>query len=95
MDGYKRIPTAAASLTDALALGRAFWQLTKPRVVALLVLTAWVGMMLAGEGLPDLALMAVASLGIAMVSGAAERERVGQAGRRRRNPLVAVHVDLP
>ncbi len=71
MDGYKRIPTAAASLTNALALGRAFWQLTKPRVVAMLVLTAWVGMMLASEGLPHLALMAVASLGIAMVSGAA------------------------
>ena len=71
MDGYKRIPTAAAGLGEALALGRAFWQLTKPRVVALLVLTAWVGMMLAGDGLPDLALMAVASLGIAMVSGAA------------------------
>ena len=71
MDGYKRIPTAAAGLGEVLALGRAFWQLTKPRVVALLVLTAWVGMMLAGEGLPDLALMAVASLGIAMVSGAA------------------------
>ena len=71
MDGYKRIPTAAASFTNALALGRAFWQLTKPRVVALLVLTAWVGMMLAGDGLPDLGLMAVASLGIAMVSGAA------------------------
>ena len=71
MDGYKRIPTAAAGLGEALALGRAFWQLTKPRVVALLVLTAWVGMMLASEGLPHLALMAVASLGIAMVSGAA------------------------
>ena len=36
MDGYKRIPTLAASLGEALALGRAFWQLTKPRVVALL-----------------------------------------------------------
>ncbi|WP_297365140.1 heme o synthase [Thauera sp.] len=71
MDGYKRIPTAAASLSEALALGRACWQLTKPRVVALLVLTAWVGMMLASDGLPDLALMAAASLGIAMVSGAA------------------------
>ena len=71
MDGYKRIPMAAASLGEAMALGRAFWQLTKPRVVALLVLTAWVGMMLASAGFPDLALMAVASLGIAMVSGAA------------------------
>ena len=71
MDGYKRIPTAAASLGEAMALGRAFWQLTKPRVVALLVLTAWVGMMLASEGWPDLGLMATASLGIAMVSGAA------------------------
>ena len=37
MAGNKRIPTAAASLSEALALGRAFWQLTKPRVVALLV----------------------------------------------------------
>mgnify|MGYP006169660639 CR=1 FL=1 len=37
MDGYKRIPAASASLSEALALGRAFWQLTKPRVVALLV----------------------------------------------------------
>lgn len=71
MDGYKQIPAAAGGLADAMALGRAFWQLTKPRVVALLVLTAWVGMMLASEGLPDLALMAAASLGIAMVSGAA------------------------
>ncbi|ENO92823.1 protoheme IX farnesyltransferase [Thauera sp. 28] len=71
MDGYKRIPTVAASVGEALTLGRAFWQLTKPRVVALLVLTAWVGMMLASAGLPDLALMALASLGIAMVSGAA------------------------
>ena len=57
MDGYKQIPAAAGGLADAMALGRAFWQLTKPRVVALLVLTAWVGMMLASEGLPDLALM--------------------------------------
>ena len=37
MDGYKRIPTAAQRIDEVLALGRAFWQLTKPRVVALLV----------------------------------------------------------
>lgn len=71
MDGYKRIPTAARGMAEAVALARDFWQLTKPRVVALLVLTAWVGMMLAGDGLPDPLRVLVASLGIAMVSGAA------------------------
>lgn len=51
--------------------GRAYFQLTKPKVVALLVLTAVVGMMLASTGLPDLWLIISASVGIALVSGAA------------------------
>ena len=33
---------------------RDYYQLTKPKVVALLLLTAWVGMMLAQPGLPSL-----------------------------------------
>jgi protoheme IX farnesyltransferase len=51
--------------------GRAYYQLTKPKVVALLVLTAVVGMMLASPGLPDFWLILSASVGIALVSGAA------------------------
>ncbi len=50
---------------------RDFYQLTKPKVVALLVLTAWVGMMLASPAVPNVQLMLVASLGIAMLAGAA------------------------
>lgn len=53
------------------ALWRDYYQLTKPKVVALLVLTAWVGMMLAAPGLPDLLPMVFACMGIALVSAAA------------------------
>jgi protoheme IX farnesyltransferase len=50
---------------------RDYYQLTKPKVVALLVLTAWVGMMLAQPGLPKLGLMIAATLGIGLLSAAA------------------------
>jgi protoheme IX farnesyltransferase len=57
--------------TDIPGYCRAYYQLTKPKVVALLVLTAWVGMMLATPAPPDLLLVVLASLGIALVSAAA------------------------
>ena len=50
---------------------RDYLELTKPKVVALLVLTAWVGMMLASPGLPDVAVVILATLGIGLLSGAA------------------------
>lgn len=56
---------------ELISYGRAYYQLTKPKVVALLVLTAVVGMMLASPGMPDFLLIATASVGIALVSGAA------------------------
>jgi len=56
---------------NILARSRDYYQLTKPKVVALLVLTAWVGMMLATPRVPDLSLMFMASLGIGLVSSAA------------------------
>lgn len=56
---------------DILGYCRAYYQLTKPKVVALLVLTAWVGMMLATPAPPDVLLVVSASLGIALVSAAA------------------------
>jgi len=56
---------------DFLGYCRAYYQLTKPKVVALLVLTAWVGMMLATPAPPDFLLVVLASVGIALVSAAA------------------------
>lgn len=50
---------------------RDYYQLTKPKVVALLVLTAWVGMMLAQPGLPKFGLMVAATIGIGLLSAAA------------------------
>src|SRR6187549_3278513 len=48
-----------------------FWHLTKPRVVSLIVFTAVIGMLLAAPTLPGLALLAWATVGIALVAGAA------------------------
>jgi len=50
---------------------RDYLELTKPKVVALLVLTAWVGMGLAVPGLPDVAVMVAATVGIGLLSAAA------------------------
>lgn len=71
MIGTKSISSAVFSRAEVLNYCRDYYQLTKPRVVALLVLTAWVGMMLAAPGLPDFGLVFLASLGIALVSAAA------------------------
>jgi heme o synthase len=48
-----------------------FWHLTKPRVVSLIVFTAVIGMLLAVPGVPPLRLVAMATVGIALVAGAA------------------------
>src|ERR1700748_2120864 len=52
-------------------IGIQFWRLTKPRVVSLIVFTAVIGMLLASPTLPPLALLVAATLGIALVAGAA------------------------
>src|SRR3954470_14584214 len=48
-----------------------FWHLTKPRVVSLIVFTAVIGMLLATPGVPPAARVLWATLGIALVAGAA------------------------
>jgi protoheme IX farnesyltransferase len=53
------------------ALWVQFWHLTKPRVVSLIVFTAVIGMLLASPVLPPLPLLATATVGIALVAGAA------------------------
>lgn len=50
---------------------RAFYSLTKPRVVSLIVFTAVIGMFLATPGMVPVQILLVATLGIALVAGAA------------------------
>ena len=63
--------TAAIKTKTGVSRAQDYLELTKPKVVALLVLTAWVGMMLAVPGLPDLATVLVATVGIGLLSAAA------------------------
>src|SRR6266566_1715661 len=53
------------------AIWRQFWRLTKPRVVSLIVFTAVIGMLLAAPAFPPPGLVLAATLGIALVAGAA------------------------
>jgi protoheme IX farnesyltransferase len=50
---------------------RAYYSLTKPRVVSLIVFTAVIGMFLATPGMVPLRLLLAATFGIALVAGAA------------------------
>jgi len=52
-------------------IGIQFWRLTKPRVVSLIVFTAVIGMLLASPTLAPFPLIAAATIGIALVAGAA------------------------
>ncbi|HKL64097.1 MAG TPA: hypothetical protein VJ883_12055, partial [Woeseiaceae bacterium] len=64
--------------TDAQTLERSrpvnwrdYYELTKPRVVALIVFTAVVGMFLAVPGLPDPVALILGTLGIGLASAGA------------------------
>ncbi len=61
---------SAVDLPDA-ATWRDWIQVTKPRVVALIVFTAFVGMLLAVPGWPPLGLLLAATLGIALAAASA------------------------
>jgi protoheme IX farnesyltransferase len=78
----------AVSRTPALHAARGsrlrqFYALTKPRVVQLIVFCAVIGMLLAVPGLPDVATVLAATLGIWLVAGAAAAF----------NCLVEQHID--
>ena len=61
-----------SGLTRAFAQrARAFYALTKPRVVSLIVFTAVIGMLLATPGAVPLPILVGGTLGIALVAGAA------------------------
>ena len=77
-----------------------YYQLTKPKVVYLIVFTAMVGMLLAAEGLPPLDIFVFASLGIglAAASGAAINhvvdEHIDRVMERTRNrPMASGGLD--
>jgi len=55
----------------SLALARQYWALTKPRVVALLVFTAIIGMLLAVPGVPPLDKAIFGAIGIWLASASA------------------------
>ena len=62
--------------SEVLPLGlaqrlRAFYSLTKPRVVSLIVFTAVIGMLLATPGAVPLQILLAGTAGIALVAGAA------------------------
>jgi protoheme IX farnesyltransferase len=80
---------------------RDFVELTKPKVSALIVFTAIVGMVLASPGLVPLPALIFGTLGIALASGSAaafnhvlDRRIDVQMARTRRRPLPTGHLEL-
>jgi heme o synthase len=80
----------------ASATWRDYFELTKPRVVALIMLTAVVGTLLAAPGLPPLDALILGNLGIALAAASAaainhllDRRIDARMARTRRRPLPA------
>lgn len=91
--------TAALALQQAAFGCRSFFLLCKPKVTALVVFTAVIGMFLGSPGMVPLPLLLAATLGIAMVTGAAaafncliEQKIDALMARTRRRPLPSGQV---
>jgi heme o synthase len=83
----------------ASASWRDYFELTKPRVVALIVLTAVVGTLLASRGLPPLDALIFGNLGIALSAASAaavnhvlDRRIDARMARTRKRPLPSGHL---
>jgi protoheme IX farnesyltransferase len=90
---------ADASAVPLRASWRDYLELTKPRVVALIVLTAIVGTLLATPGLPPLDALVFGNLGIALAAGSAaainhvlDRRIDARMARTRNRPLPSGHL---
>jgi heme o synthase len=87
---------------QAIAAGaswRDYFEITKPRVVALIVLTAVVGTLLASRGLPPLDALIFGNLGIALSAASAaainhilDRRIDARMARTRKRPLPSGHL---
>src|ERR1700691_5755401 len=80
---------------------RDYLELTKPRVVALIVLTAVIGTLLATPGMPPLDALVFGNLGIALAAASAaavnhalDRKLDARMGRTRNRPLPTGHLSL-
>ncbi|HEY9120011.1 MAG TPA: protoheme IX farnesyltransferase, partial [Marinobacter sp.] len=72
----ERIEALPARATDSRADSasiswRDFLELTKPKVVAMMILTSVIGMLLATPGVPGWEVLVYGNLGIALLAGAA------------------------
>ena len=83
----------------ASATWRDYFELTKPRVVALIVLTAVVGTLLASHGLPPLDALIFGNIGIALSAASAaavnhvlDRRIDARMARTRKRPLPSGHL---
>jgi len=90
------------TLSAQPGLGVQLWRLTKPRVVSLIVFTAVIGMFLAAPGMPPLDRVAFATVGIALVAGAAaafnclvEQKLDAVMARTRGRPTVSGTISSP
>lgn len=81
---------------------RDYFELTKPKVVALMLLTVVIGMLVAEPGLPGLGVVFFGNLGIALLSGSAavinhvvDHEVDQRMARTRRRPVATGRVSTP
>lgn len=81
------------SIAAPLPLWREYYELCKPRVVALIVFTAMVGMLLSTPGMVPLSAFLFGSLGIAL--GAASGAAVNQLVERRTDAVMARTMNRP
>jgi protoheme IX farnesyltransferase len=91
--------TQSASSIPVVATWRDYLELTKPRVVALIMLTAIIGTLLATPGWPPLDALIFGNLGIALAAASAaainhllDRRIDARMARTRRRPLPTGHL---
>jgi heme o synthase len=90
------LATASTRVQAAPAEWRSYLALTKPKVVALITFTSMVGTLLASGGMPPLATLACASVGVALAAASAatlnhvlEKQIDARMARTRARPLPA------
>ncbi|TDT44109.1 protoheme IX farnesyltransferase [Halospina denitrificans] len=94
--------TSTASMAQRPITWRDYFELTKPKVVALMLLTVVIGMLVAEPGLPGLGVVFFGNLGIALLSGSAavinhvvDHEVDQRMARTRRRPVATGRVSTP